>query len=269
MRATIKCDPSRFHRATRELAALARKKPVQDVFKKAASQVVRQVIDITPPAKGGPQGAEGAKKRGEASIDADLARIFRPLTTAALKQIEEFQGRSRKSEFGHRGAKALGEVEERILSLGEMTAWHSERRSRRTGRVMKVNRDATTGLRRRDLRGLDTGLVAKTDFNTFRQRLKSQVGWLAHGWNKAAELLGTKVPQWIRRHGTSDGVARLTVSAHGLRLFFGNDVKFVDNIRGLERRLQWALDQVAKSILERQIPAALKGLARRAGFKAR
>lgn len=233
MRATFKLDPSRFYRASRKLAGLARSKPVQDVMRSAAGQVIRTVVDVTPPAKG--KADKSAQARGEAAIAADVAKLAIPVTV---------QGASRRQ------ASTL------VASVAEFMAVYEKARVNSSGRVNPRNRKEKLFMDQRDY------------LKVLRDLMKL-VGLLASGWAAAAEALGVRLPAWIRRHGTKHGVVKITVRPNGIRIFFGNDVNFVDNIPDLGRRLQWALDTVAKSIIEKQIPAAVARVARSAGFKVR
>ena len=133
-------------------------------------------------------------------------------------------------------------------------ALHGRARDKRTGRVNPRSRKVRSA-------------VSPQALNALKKKLFAQVGHLAAGFNAAAQKLGVKLPVWISRHGTRFGTISIILKATGIRITFSNRVKFVDNITELNRRLQWALNTEAKSILERQIPNAVKNVARRAGFK--
>ncbi len=276
MNANFKLDTRKFQSAVRDLANLSRKKPVQTVMRQAAGQVVRRVVGVTPPANG--KADVAAKKAGEAAIASDLARIFVVASAKAIRQFTDVNGTEARSQFGHKGAKAIGEVTDRVLSRSEMTSWHASRR-KGNGRVAgggnggQTNRaraaSLATGIKKSDLAALDIGIVSAADFQWFLKVLQKMVGFLAAGWNAAAVELRVKLPAWITRHGTSHGIIKITLSDHGMRIYIANAVGFVDNIPELERRLQWAVNVVAKNILTKQLPAAIKSVAKRAGFKVR
>jgi hypothetical protein len=233
MKANFKFDSRKFRAAVADLAALAKKKPVQQVMKSAAGQVIRKVVDVTPPAKG--KADKASQTRGELAITSDLAKIATPVVISGP---------------GRKAAKEL------LTSVAELLAVHQRSRTGAAGRVNPRSRKEKL-------------LVDQTAYNKALKDLFRLVGTLAAGWNKAAEALGVKLPAWIRRHGDSHGIIRITVTNTGVRIFLANNVGFVDNVKDLERRLQWALDTVAKNIVETQIPNAIKSQAKRAGFKAR
>ncbi len=133
---------------------------------------------------------------------------------------------------------------------------HTKSRDSRTGRVNPRSRKVKAA-------------VEKAALNELRRKLKLAVGTLAAGWNAAAQELGVKLPAWIARHGTKHGIIKVQVSKTGIRIYLANTVGFVDNIPDLERRLQWAVNVVAKNIIEKQLPKAVRNAGKRAGFKAR
>lgn len=257
----MKFDASRLQTAIKRLAAQSTKTK-REICQMAAKGFVRDVVAITPPASQGVTGS-AAKKKGEATIAKDVSRIFLKASPAVIAALQE-QGGSRREQFGHKGAAALGQVETRVLHRGAMAQWHADRR-RSDGRVMAINRDATTGLRKRDLRGLDVGIVSAADYNWFLKVLEKAVGILAAGWNKAADFLSVRLPAWVRRHGDSDGQVTVVVTSTSFRLELTNAVGFVGNVKGYARRIQRAVDYQAGK-MERQADYLVKKALRAAGW---
>lgn len=221
MRGSIKLDARKWNAAMKELAGLAKKKPVVDVMKRGAGAVVRRVVNVTPPAQG--KADASAKKAGEGTIFTDLSRVMLP-----VKQTK--------------GAKLLDPVE-----VYKQT--HNPRTGRVNGRYRKQRP------------------VPAQAFNALKRQLFGKVGHLAAGFNAAAQKLGVRLPAWITRHGLRFGTIGIFLKATGVRITFSNRVKFVDNVSDLGRRLQWALNTEAKSIIERQLPNAVRNVGKSAGFK--
>lgn len=242
---TLHISTAEFNRA---LAAFARysRKGGQEILMDAARNFVRRAVALTPPGKG--KANAEAKRRGEATIAADLSRIFSPAPQDFIDRFIDFNnGRIARERFGHRGAAALGFIYTQALERADMPEWHSSRR-RGDGRVMQVNREATTGLRKRDLRALDVGLVESKSYEWFKRKTQRRVGLLASGWNRAAAALGYKTPAWVRRHGVERGAVTITL-AHGVfRIRIENNVPYAGGVKGLERRVQTALDQQATAM---------------------
>lgn len=144
------------------------------------------------------------------------------------------------------------------MSYNQMAAFHGSRR-RGDGRVMHLNREATTGLRRRDLRGLDVGIVTKADYNRFKRFMKTYVGFLAAGLNVAAAKLGSSLPQWIKRHGTPFGSISIKATVSGITIRILQNVPFVDAVRGDAAKWNWALAKEAKGLVSQASVIAKRG----------
>jgi hypothetical protein len=262
MQVDIKIDTSAFAAAMSRFAVDS-KKTSREILDQQAKLFVRDVMRITPPNKGDTRGLV----RGKAVVRGDLARIFRPVSDAKIEEFRDFYGgNSFVTEFGHKGAKAIGNIEEVILSYGKMKAFHQARRTR-SGKVMKVNRAATTGIRKRDLRGLDTGMVRAADFKKYLKEVESEIGKLLSGWSAAAKRLGLTVPAWVSRHGSERGEISVETSGRTLKVRITNAVKFVSNVWNLERRVNDALANRAKQMDKQVENYAVQKAAKRAGFK--
>lgn len=266
-------DGTRFQSALAKFSAFQNKSGQQILFEQA-KLFVRDVIAITPPAQG--KANAEAKRRGETAIAADLARIFTSGSQDFIRRFIEFNGGPElKEDFGHRNAAALGFVYTRALKRGEMEQWHQDRR-RKDGRVRHIgggsgtNKESayrmTTGLRKADLRALDVGLVDKSSYAWFKRETQKRVGLLAGGWNAAAQKLNYRAPAWVRRHGTDRGLVEITMGNGVFVIRVTNAVRFVENVRGLQGRVQRALNYRAKQ-MEKQLPALEAKAAKRAGFK--
>lgn len=240
------------------------KKSKRELITTAAKGFVKDIIAITPPASKGVTGA-AAKKAGEGAVAADVARIFTPTSEQGIADFRALFGEESQTDFAHRGAKPVGTVRARILSLSEMTEWHRRRR-RKDGRVKQVNRDVTTGLKKKDLAGLDTGIVSFADFQRFTRTLQKNVGILAAGWVPAALKLKVSVPAWVKRHGTGSGNIVEISAAGRFRLELSNEVTYVGNVQDYERRIQKAINYQARK-LDRQTDHLVKKAIRAGGFR--
>lgn len=109
--------------------------------------------------------------------------------------------------------------------------------------------------------------VGRAELRAYQQLRLGKVGFLAAGWNAAAAKLGTRLPAWITRHGTRFGSIEITLNDRGMFIRIANAVPYVGNISGLERRIQWALDNRALQMTKQLENLAVKRAARAAGFK--
>lgn len=107
--------------------------------------------------------------------------------------------------------------------------------------------------------------VSSTEFNALKKTLLLRVGWLASGWNAAAQKLGVRLPAWIARHGTGAGIILVTIDGRRFRIEISNTVKFVGNVKDLDRRIQKAVTYQANA-MQRQADFLLKKAMKKAGF---
>lgn len=261
--AVLKLDNAVFNNSLTVFARYS-KRGGQEILFEEAKNFVRRVISVTPPSKG--KASTEARKHGEAAIAADLSRVLSPAPQGFIDHFVDFWGgREAKEMFGHKGAAALGFIYTRALEKDELTDWHQSRR-RKDGRVMDINRNVTTGLRKRDLRGLDMGLVETGTYEWFKKRVQRRVGLLASGWNRSAERLGYKPPAWIRRHGTDRGGAEITLGNGVFRVRITNDVPFADSVKGLQRSVQSALNMQGQA-MDRRVAYFIEKAGKSSGFK--
>ena len=107
--------------------------------------------------------------------------------------------------------------------------------------------------------------VTSTDFNALKKELLARVGWLAAGWNAAAEKLGVKLPAWITRHGTSAGIIIVTNEGNRYRIEISNAVKYVGNVNDLDRRIEKAVIYQANG-MQREADHLIKKAIKEAGL---
>lgn len=108
-------------------------------------------------------------------------------------------------------------------------------------------------------------LVPSVALNAEIRRRQGEVGTLAAGLNAAAAKLGYKPPAWIWRHN-SPGSIEIQVSARGIRIVMVNGVEFASTVRGLQSRLQKAIDEEVRKN-QRQIDFLVEKAGKKAGFK--
>lgn len=229
-------------------------------MKRQATLIGKTVVSITPPAgfyrtgeDDKPTMVKGTKAAevGRAAITTDLMRIFYVMTPANLHQFQALYGDSHTSSFGHKGASPIGDVTEKILkSQSELEQWHKARRTA-NGRTLNVHRKVTTGIRFRDLKGLDMGIVTKEQFENYLKVVQKKVGYLVSGWEKTADKLGFKLQRWMKGHGASSSCI-INETSNGISIKATNGAKFSGNVKDFKRRIQWAINTQEKKI-RRQI----------------
>jgi len=268
---SFKLDTSKFDAALRQFMRTSRKSGHQ-VLMDQARLFVRDAVSVTPPNTGK---TAGGKQRGEAAITGDLfggrsvnmggfrvkTRGFFEITAKGIVRDEIV------SLFTTKSGKTYG-VEKRLhrpnASPAEMLAHRAQYRSKETGKM------STAGLRTRDVGRhvfIDRMVVAPAAAKAMLRELYKRVGFLAGGWNAAAQKLKAKVPGWISKHGTRFGGVTITLSSSGMSIKMENSVSFVGSVRGFSRRVQWALNNRAKAMEKRLADYAIKQAAKKAGFR--
>ena len=107
--------------------------------------------------------------------------------------------------------------------------------------------------------------VPGAEFNALKKTLLGRVGWLASGWNAAAQKLGVRLPAWISRHGTGAGVIIVTSDGRRFRIEISNAVKYAGSVKDLDRRIQKAVTYQANA-MQRQADFLLHKAVKKAGF---
>lgn len=251
--------------AISELASIANKtspENVQKLVTLSAKRFVKNVVAITPPAKG--KADSSAKKRGEATIDVDTGLTMDAMSSKELSALQEFHGGAGYVANALRNKAGKVYLEDRNFILWDAQAalaFHMKKRSASSGRPGAAAKGRTGGtrIRSRDAgahnqhigrsKSDDIAQVPPTVLAQVRKMLKQRVGWLAAGLNPAAQKLGVPMPAWIKRHGTKHGKIEVTASRAGLRIRIIQNVPFADAIRGYSRQWDFALQKEIKSLV--------------------
>lgn len=194
--------------------------------------------------------AENSRKSGE-EVLRNQARLFVQDAVKITPPNQDYKLRRKLGEAAiaadirkiMRGSNARDAID-------DPAALHQKYRRRTTGRVAKE----------RAIKFKVRNLAA------YIKSVQERVGILASGWNAAAAKLGARMPDWIKRHGSSGGSIRIKLSLLETRITIANSVKFVGSVKDLARRVQHALNTRAGA-MNRQLADFQKRSARKAGFR--
>lgn len=260
MTVDVKIDTTEFDRAMRRFGAESKRTSVE-ILTQQAKLFVRDIVRITPPSTG-----KTSIVKGKNRLVSDICRIVQPLPAAKFNK-PGFYNEESFHPFNHVGAAPIGEIMHKMLrSTAAIEKWHQSRRNNR-GRVPKIHKNATTGIRKRDLKFLDQGFTTPSLLTAYIKAQLAKIGILASGWNAAAIRLGLPLPQWITRHGTSRGQVEVITTGGSVKIRITNAVRFVGDVSGMERRVQSALNNRAKQMDKQVDDFAVKKASRAAGFK--
>jgi hypothetical protein len=255
---TMTFDMSRLDAAIRRYRGAAVKE-TSEVVRMAARNFIVRAAGVTPPSINGK--ADGAaKKRGEAVIQNDLDHILVGLTPELYDQFMELGGKSVRREMRRKDGTVY--VTDSDIAIGSISDWHKQNR-RENGRVHRIGRKT------RDIgrhKNWDRGVVQAAEKKAYIKKVLARVGLLAAGWNASAIKLGARFPAWIKRHGHANGQCLVEENARGIRIRMENAVGFATKVRGLERRIKWAINAQANA-LDRAADNIMRKTAQRAGFR--
>lgn len=200
--------------------------------------------------------AAESRKAGE-QVLRDQARLFvRDVASVTPPNQGKFTQRKGAARVKGDIAKIMRPV---TLAKNDPVAVHKRFRNR-VGRVSSDFR----GKGGKDRRWA----VSKPRLDAYRAKKLAKVGLLASGWVAAARKLGARLPEWIARHGSALGQVRVSVSREGFSIRISNAVPYVGNMKGLQRQVQWVLDNRARKMDKQLENLAIKRAARKAGVKA-
>jgi nucleoid DNA-binding protein len=251
----IQADTSALEAAMSEFHAATRK-AMPEIIREQGAILVGHMIALTPPARrsGANMADNGgvaldAKKQGESSIAADIAKIF-PTTKLKSEAAHAAVQAGFVWQVG-RGQKM--EVREFAETVEHLASVHRYARNPKTGRTRKIG-------------GVGMALTRKNVLAQYIRQQKQRVGILAAGWLNAGRELrtaGRNMPAWIKRHGARPGGAqRFGAGVNvGVRIF-NSQTWFPGN---MDTRVRLALDRrerglrkAMEAILERRAAAANK-----------
>lgn len=241
----VEVDFSNLNRVIAQYAVAAGKE-LSAVLKDESRLLVKEVINLTPPAGGGVIGA-AAKRRGEAAVARDIGGLFVGKRLKGRREIKKVFGRTPKKRTFvktrelHPDVRAIYEVRSakdrfqgKFITRGQKTAFYVD----------------------------NSKLVA------LRTAQKKKVGKLASGWVPALKALDASGASWVERHLASGtrGTAHLDKSDELTPSFeAAMDVKG-EIAYELQRRLKAAVE-IRRNKMLRRLPHVMAAVAKKAGFE--
>jgi hypothetical protein len=234
----IKADTTALQEAMAEYHSEFRKS-MPELMRAQGAILVAHMIALTPPARrtGANMNDTGgvsldAKKRGEAVIAADIAKVF-PVTKLKPAAVREAINAGFEWRIGN-SHKAV--VRDYAETLEHAKSAHRYSRNPKSGRTRKIG-------------GIGMAITTRPVLRQLIKDAQRRVGLLAAGWLTAGRELKTaarNMPAWIKRHGEKPGGAQRT--GDGIRStvrIFNRQSWFPGN---MDARTQLALDRRAKGL---------------------
>lgn len=193
---TVEADVEKYITRVRQWAALTAE-DLGDALRDETRLLIRACISRTPPFSGrqlsrmlGDEGfADAGTPRavGEAAVDRDIRRVYRPVSGLDIYKNEESvrrlveEGNVEKVDQILKGSsKYAGTV---TFPNG---AFHRSQRDSR-GRVRKG--------------ALWQAVMSPTSIDLYVMARQQRVGYAKSGWSTGARMFGVSIPGWIGRHG--------------------------------------------------------------------
>jgi hypothetical protein len=214
---------------------------IEDELKNQARLFVIDAIKVTPPFhQGVGQGVSAAKKAGEKSIGRNIDRLFVGKELVGSRRITHLFGRTDVP-----GLPYIVPTTEKYPDVSGMYEREKATAKRRALRGMRFYGPPKT--------------VSRRKVRTLYRTEVRKVGWLAGGWNTAANRLGAtaKVPAFVRRHAGAPGQVQIDFSPSRLRIVLINQVRYADYVGGLQKRASFALTKRVHA-MQRQIPRLMR-----------
>jgi hypothetical protein len=201
--------------------AAATKQDLRTVLENQARLFVTDVVNVTPPFSQGVN-ATKARQRGEKSIKTNLNRLFIARPLKGTKKITHL--------FGRTDVPGLPYVVPAVEKYPDVEGIYREEKKRAKGFAVRGMR-----FRQQELP------VSLSKVRKVYAREKKNVGWLAGGWNRAAVTLGSKVPAWVKRHGSAPGAISKRFGRTKLSIRIENRVDYAAGVGGMQKRMAFAL----------------------------
>jgi hypothetical protein len=153
--------------------------------------------------------------------------------------------------------------------VGAMMVRRDIKRAVRSSRAKNLPTAAEVHSKARDRRGKVNPRTVQQKASgvaAYIKKMQGRVGLLASGWNASALKFGHKMPAWIARHGSRRGAAVQIDKKGSLLIRLTNAVRFAGQVMGMQRRVQWALNNRARQMNKQLEDRALKQAAKRAKF---
>jgi len=214
---------------------------IEDELRNQARLFVIDEIRVTPPFhQGVGQNATKAKKAGEKSVSANFNRLFIARDLVGSRKITHL--------FGRTDVPGLPYVVPARERFPDVQGIYDEEKGKAKSRAYRGMRFFQKRIP-----------VSRVKARRIYQKEIKKIGFLAGGWNVAANALGAgpKVPAFVRRHAGAPGQVIIDFQPQRLRIVLMNQVKYADHVGGLQKRAGFALRKRADA-MNAQIPRLIR-----------
>lgn len=236
-------------------------KELKPLVEQQAKLFVEDMMKWTPPASKGVTGVK-AKKQGESAVARDITKIYATPKDAfaAIQEVDLAEAKRFWKLYKAGDTKAAGE----ILRI------HGGRAFQATSSFSPFDGGTMHG-RFRDNRGrIRTTRVMQVvsdpgELKKYVKERQKRVGHLASGWLQAANRVGARVPEWVRRQGALAGSVRVETANNRFVIVMISKVSYAAR-QGQQNRANFVMAK-RKKALDKRMPHILRSAAKKAGLK--
>jgi len=212
-------------------------KTLEQAMLDQARLLVMDVVKVTPPFhQGVGQSVSVAKRAGERSILKNMNRLFAEHELIGSRRVTHLFGRT--DVEGLPFVVPAPEKNPNVEAIYREEDGKAKNRRKYRYENKRIHVDVRKSRR------------------IYRKAARN-VGWLAGGWNTAANRFGTKLPAFVRRHGAAPGQVQVKMDKVSMHVSLQNAVGYGFRIGGMVKRI-WFAETKRIHALERQIPRLLK-----------
>jgi hypothetical protein len=271
----LKRIPGQFNRVAKELVDSEARGFVRDAVQSTPPFYSRAAPTLDNPGKWETVTGTEAKKAGEVAIKTDLTGgrrgagtvrggIITTMDDALFESALNYKKTQNVRLFIRKDGTVYGTDRSLFKPDATTATLHDHHKA-----LYKNGRMTSAGGRDRSIgrwKFVDKMVVKKKTLETYLKETYKKVGILCSGWAAAADKLNVRLPLWIKRHGTSNGSAVITVGDMSYHLRLENAVSY-----GTGQRLQAIADRVARGRqrkLASRLPYVVRGAIKRANREA-
>lgn len=226
-----------------------------EFFKQEFGLLMEEVIRITPPASEGVRGA-AAERQGKAAAAADIRALYG--TPRRAYDDLKVKGQHRAKAFWQAHKQGHDELAAAIVKENTGKSYDPFDPA--------IHQRMGLGARKRRRDQLVYYVSNPAALNAYITDIQQRVTWLVSGWKKALRALGRALPPIVLKHN-APGHLDVKMTGTQIRLDASNDVRFASNVKGIQRRLDWAINNRRIPKLQSGWDRYLKSLIKAPGTK--
>ncbi len=254
---TLTVNSARFTAALTRLVGTS-KRGADEIMRQRAKLVVADVARITPPASEGKFG-RAAETQGKAAVAGDINSVYgtpgeayEAIAGSAPSAASAFWVLHRSGDDAAAGKIVYDQLGRSFSPFDGGTAHR-----RVLGRRAEIDRRRKAVFYVHNPEAL-AAYIAKE---------QEHVWWLASGWAPALRELGGRAPYGVGKL-PAPGAVLVTSSATGIEIRLVNRVAFAGGVKGIRRRLDWAVARSADN-MDKMWKFYLARMAGEAGIKSK